>query len=275
MKLFIKVLFIIIFSVKSYADGISKYISNLIPGEGDTEFSIDLRENNSADFSLLAVREIDKTDSGNIFTQMSLFHTEKNSEDRIVGNLGFGSRSLSEDKTFLTGFNFFMDYDDNKNARTSLGLEARSAVLEFAYNQYFGIDDGVDEKVLDGYEMLLASQIPFMHWADLFLNTYEWKGRDRDDIKGIKMGSEMLLTPNINLELAFDDKDKKGLEDEWYAKIRFIHPARTEPSLKDGFISSVAWKENKDMSGDLLKKVKRNNKIMVEFKGASTISRTD
>ena len=97
MKLFIKVLFIIIFSVKSYADGISKYISNLIPGEGDTEFSIDLRENNSADFSLLAVREIDKTDSGNIFTQMSLFHTEKNSEDRIVGNLGFGSRSLSED----------------------------------------------------------------------------------------------------------------------------------------------------------------------------------
>ena len=38
------------------------------------------------------------------------------------------------------------------------------------------------------------------------------------------MGSEMLLTPNLNLELAYDDKDKKGLEDEWYAKVQFIHP---------------------------------------------------
>ena len=31
----------------------------------------------------------------------------------------------------------------------------------------------------------------------------------------------------------------------------------------------------KDMSGELLSKVKRNNKIVVEFKGTSTISRTD
>jgi hypothetical protein len=29
------------------------------------------------------------------------------------------------------------------------------------------------------------------------------------------------------------------------------------------------------MSGELLTKVKRNNKIMVEFKGSSTISRAD
>jgi len=40
-------------------------------------------------------------------------------------------------------------------------------------------------------------------------------------------------------------------------------------------ISQVAFKENKDMSGELLSKVKRSNKIMVEFKGTATISRTD
>ena len=44
------------------------------------------------------------------------------------------------------------------------------------------------------------------------LNTYDWEGKDRDDIKGTKMGSEMLLTSNINFEIAYDDKDKKGLE---------------------------------------------------------------
>ena len=254
---------------------VSEYVSNLIPGEGDTEVSIDLRENNKPDYSILAVREVQKTEDGNFFTQFSFFNTEKNNDERLVGNLGFGKRILSDDKTMMTGFNAFIDYDDIGNARSSFGLEARNAVLDFGYNYYFGIDDGTDEKVLDGYDFRLASQIPHMHWADIFINAYEWEGRDRDDIKGTKIGSELLLNPNLNLELAYDDKDKAGLNDEWYAKIMFIHPPRSGPSLQDGFLSSDAWKEEKDMSGELLTKVKRNNKIMVEFKGLSTISRTD
>ncbi len=261
-----------------YADvskNVSEYVSNLIPGNGHTEVSIDLRENNKPDYSILAVREVQKTEDGNFFTQFSFFNTEKNNDERLVGNLGFGKRILSDDKTMMTGFNAFIDYDDIGNARSSFGLEARNAVLDFGYNYYFGIDDGTDEKVLDGYDFRLASQIPHMHWADIFINAYEWEGRDRDDIKGTKIGSELLLNPNLNLELAYDDKDKAGLKDEWYAKIMFIHPPRSGPSLQDGFLSSDAWKEEKDMSGELLTKVKRNNKIMVEFKGSSTISRAD
>ena len=182
---------------------------------------------------------------------------------------------LNDDKTMMTGFNAFLDYDDIGNARSSLGVEARNAVLDFGYNYYIRIDDGTDEKVLDGYDLRLASQIPYMHWADIFVNAYEYDGRDRDDIKGRKLGSELLLNPNLNLELAYDDKDKEGLEDEWYAKIILIHPPRTGPSLQDGLFSNTAWKEEKDMSGELLTKVKRNNKIMVEFKGNATISRAD
>ena len=184
MNLILRFLAIILFSTNSFADGISQYISNLIPGEGDTEVSIDLRENHKPDYSILAVREIEKTETGNIFTQLSLFNTEKNNDERIVGNIGFGLRSLSEDKTILTGFNSFIDYDDNDNARMSVGVEGRSAVLEFWFNQYFGISDGKDEKVLDGYDLRLASQIPYLHWGDVFINAYEWEGRDRDDIKG-------------------------------------------------------------------------------------------
>ena len=73
----------------------------------------------------------------------------------------------------------------------------------------------------------------------------------------------------------YDDKDKIGLEDEWYTKIIYFHPPRSGPSLQDGFVNDDVWKEEKDMSGELLTKVQRNNKIMVEFKGLSTISRTD
>ncbi len=39
---------------------ISDFVSGIIPGDGYTETSVDLRENNSPDFSILAVREIDK-----------------------------------------------------------------------------------------------------------------------------------------------------------------------------------------------------------------------
>ena len=275
MNLLFRALAIVLFTANSFAEGVSQYISNLIPGEGDTEVSIDFRENHKPDYSILAVREIEKTETGNIFTQLSLFNTEKNNDERIVGNIGFGLRSLSEDKTILTGFNSFIDYDDNDNARMSIGVEGRSAVLEFWFNQYFGISDGKDEKVLDGYDLRLSSQIPYLHWGDFFINAYEWEGKDRDDIKGKKLGSELLLTPNINLEIAYDDKDKSGLDDEWYTKIIYFHPPRSGPSLQDGFLNDDVWKEEKDMSGELLTKVQRNNKIMVEFKGSSTISRTD
>ena len=77
-----------------------------------------------------------------------------------------------------------------------------------------------------------------------------------------------------NFEFAFDDKDKEGLDDEWYSKLNFVHPGKEGPTAMDG-VSDIAFKENRDMSGELLSKVKRSNKIFVEFKGTSTISRTD
>ena len=88
------------------------------------------------------------------------------------------------------------------------------------------------------------------------------------------LGTDMLLSSTMNLELAFDDKDKAGVEDEWYAKLQFFYPPREGATAKDG-ISDAMWREQKDMTGELLSKVRRNNKIMIEFKGNSTISRTD
>ena len=52
------------------ADVISEYISNLIPGDGDTEVSIDLRENYSPDFSILMVRELSSDTNENTFTPL-------------------------------------------------------------------------------------------------------------------------------------------------------------------------------------------------------------
>ena len=262
-----------------YADvskNVSEYVSNLIPGNGHTEVSIDLRENNKPDYSILGVREILELDSGNIFTQFSLFNTEQNNSERIIGNLGIGSRKLLNSDTLMIGMNAFIDQDFNEShKRGSFGFEVRNSVLDFNGNMYRSLQDTTKEIILDGWDYRLAGQVPYVHWSKIFINSYEWDGVLREDIKGMKIGSEMVLSPISILELAYDDKDKKGLEDEWYAKIQFIYPPKNNgPTALDG-ISDLAWKESKDMSGELLSKVQRNNKIMIEFKGSSTISRTD
>ena len=283
MKRLIIILVTLIFCISAQAADLSKkisettsgYISNLIPGEGTTEVSIQLRENYKPDFSILGVRELDRTDSKNTFIQFSLFNTEKLNKERYVGNLGMGKRFLSEDTYTLTGFNAFLDYDHYGNTRASIGAEIKNAVIGLHSNYYKKIDNGsVDEEVLDGYDIELKSQIPYLHWADIFYNSYKWDGVARDDIEGSKIGTEMLLTPNLALEAAYDDKDKKGLEDEYYAKIVFVHPPREGVTAQDG-VSSDIWKKEKDMSDEMLAKVKRNNKIMIEFKGTGSISRLD
>ena len=46
------------------SDFISEYVSNMIPGDGLTEVSIQLRENYKPDFSILGVRELKKLEDG-------------------------------------------------------------------------------------------------------------------------------------------------------------------------------------------------------------------
>ena len=278
-KTLISIILYLFLTSMVYADvskNVSEYVSNLIPGNGHTEVSIDLRENNKPDYSILGVREILELDSGNIFTQFSLFNTEQNNSERIIGNLGIGSRKLLNNDTLMIGMNAFIDQDFNEShKRGSFGLEVRNSVLDFNGNMYRSFQDTTKEIILDGWDYRLAGQVPYVHWSKIFINSYEWDGVLREDIKGMKIGSEMVLSPISILELAYDDKDKKGLEDEWYAKIQFIYPPKNNgPTALDG-ISDLAWKENKDMSGELLSKVQRNNKIMIEFKGSATISRTD
>ena len=109
----------IILTTYAFSNSVSEYISNLIPGEGDTEVSIDLRENHSPDYSILLVREIDRNENSNYFTQMSLFNTEKNNDERITANFGLGKRFLSDDKFSLTGLNLFLE----NTAKTQLDIE--------------------------------------------------------------------------------------------------------------------------------------------------------
>ena len=251
-------------------------IQELIPGQGLTEVSMQLRENYDPDFSILAVRELNRNNNGNTFLQVSLFNTDVQEKERFTGNLGLGKRFLSDDKFLMTGFNAFLDYDSYGNTRGSIGGELKNATFGLTSNYYKKIKDGKDfEKVLDGYDVQLTSQIPHLHWANVYVIHYKYFRVDRDDVEGSKYGSELSLLPSFNLEVAYDDKTKKGLEDEYYVKLNYVYPPREKiPTALDG-VSKTMWVVKKDMTDQLLTKVKRQNKIMVEMSGAATISRLD
>ena len=65
------------------------------------------------------------------------------------------------------------------------------------------------------------------------------------------------------------------LKDEYYAKLIFVYPPKTKGATALDGISKLMWVEEKDMTDQLLTKVKRQNKIFVELSGAATISRLD
>ena len=118
---------------------ISDFISNLIPGEGITETSVEINDadNDSINFSILGVRNLGKTDDTNFFTQFSLKNEEKNSSGRLTGNLGFGYRSLNEDQSFMHGANAFLDGDIFEgHKRLGLGWESKSSLVDLSTNYY-------------------------------------------------------------------------------------------------------------------------------------------
>lgn len=271
----------------SYADvkqnilnSAAEKVSNMIPGEGITEVSLDYNDGDEdqINFSILGVRDIEKTDSSNFFTQFSLMNSEVNGTNRIFTNIGLGNRVLTDDKSMMLGANVFFDTDLlEKHKRASLGIEAKAHMLDLNLNFYEALSntvtvDKTDEKVLRGHEFGIASQVPYMPWAKLHYTDYLWeKDQASTDTEGKIYSLEMQVSPSISIEGSLDKSGNTGVDDETSFGIAFIYPPKeNEPSAQDG-LSKVAF-EKRDMSKELSKKVRRNNKIVLETQGTIIVT---
>ena len=275
-KLIIFILSLCIFTTSNAKD-VSEFFSNIVPGEGLTEAKIDLTDANDGEptINLLMLRDIDKTDSSNLFTQFSLQTQDVGQNDlRYIGNLGFGYRILNEDSSLMLGTNIFYDRDlENKHERGSLGLEARGGNLEASLNFYEGISsqDIVDkrkEQSLGGYDLNISSQIPYMPWARFNYTSYEW---DADlatvNTKGTKYSSEFNLTSSLIFEFEYDESGNTGGDDISSSKILFVYPPRdNNPTISTGISSEAFTYAN--VSDKLSSKVKRKNKLVIETQGS-------
>ena len=278
MKILISLIFSSLLALNANAESLSEKISNLIPGEGLTEASIQINEDDNPDIEILAVRDLSSDEYSNTFTQFSLHTQETNGHDRFIGNLGFGYRMLSDDKSNLFGVNVFFDNDfEAEHRRGSIGLEVKGAYLDLTVNSYYALTDsknykGTAEEVLSGQTINLASQIPYAPWANLNLQSYSWENvKASSDTEGYTVSIESYLTPSLALEVKNDYNDNAAVDDEFTYKLTYNYPPRGDgKSMQDGL--SKLFFEKQNMEAKLKDKVKRDNNIVIEIQGSVIIT---
>ena len=283
MKIFISIIISSLIAFNANAENISQKLSNfldgLIPGEGVTDVSIQVHEEDNPDIEILTNRSLDKTDDSNRFIQMSLHTQDTNNKDRLITNLGYGYRELSDDNSFMYGANAFIDIESEGHMRASLGLEAKGKILDLNANFYEAISgteniDGMDEEVLSGYQFNLTTQMPYMPWSTLNIQNYYFENiKASNDTEGNKISLEMNLTPTLQFDISQDFSDTTGVDDETDFKLSLRYPpTENKPNLQDGFISNVAF-EKANMKDKLVQKVRRDNNLTVEIQGAVILTK--
>ena len=266
--------------LSSMSSGIASSIASIIGGQGDTEVQFSAKEDNKPQFTIMTVRPISVHPGKDAwFVQLQLSNTQIRSQSRLTTNVGLGYRTLSDNKKSMIGGNVFVDYDEEGNSRYSLGFEFRTTVFEILINHYEAISGqktvgNFKERALDGNDMSINGQIPYLPWAKINLMHYEWKKvNNSKNSKGDKLSLDLLLTPNVVLELGVDDNNIQKKDN--FAKLSFVFPPREGPAASTDFIADEAFPGG-DMSSQLLSKVKRSNKITLESEGVGvTISRLD
>ena len=255
--------------------GISSALENFIGGEGDTEVQIVTGEDYHPEFSIMTVRPLATHPGVDAwFVQLQLNDTKIRGKGRLSTNLGVGYRKLSESKNSFTGANLFIDYDAEGNARSSVGLELRSSAFEVIANYYQALSGSVtvgsySERSLDGSDISIVGEIPYLPWASIVANHYEWKAnKNSKSSKGDKLSLELAITPSLIVDIGYDDNNIHGTSN--FAKIMFVYPPRERVTATTNLVGEKAFSQI-DMSDELLSKVRRSNKQIIESEGTGVV----
>ncbi len=253
---------------------ISEKVSDLIPGDGITEVSIEKRSSEDFNFSILGVRDILYNNNSNFFTQFGLFNSQVFNDDRVTGNLGLGYRVLTPDENFLLGLNTFYDQEiKGVHSRMSIGAEIKASIIDINANNYMKVTDmklinDTKEQVLSGFDFNVSTQLPYSPWAILTYREYEYKTeKSSSDIEGEEYSLGLDINPTLVLDLKVDNSKNQSTDNVYSAKINFVYPPKeNKKTMVDGFSEDRYEKEN--MKDKLRAKVIRNNRLVIEQQGA-------
>ncbi|MDA7692734.1 inverse autotransporter beta domain-containing protein [Alphaproteobacteria bacterium] len=252
-------------TLQVFEDGFNSLFSN-------TELTIEGRTKSDPNFTLLTIQPISESEDKKDLTFFQGSILRQNNRDTI--NLGIGYRQLSDDEKWIYGVNAFHDYDNTyEHSRMSLGAELRSSAFEINANKYFATSgaktgkDGNTERALDGYELEVGGQVPYIPSAKVFVKNWKWDGYQTSDTKGNTYSIQINapIAPNITLEAGTKDFDT-GTDIDFVNltyKIGLGGGKSQQDELVQNLIAEQAF-NNTSMKKKMLDKVRRKNQIVIQ-----------
>lgn len=244
---------------------------------GDVDVSINGLLGGKPQFQASSIRPIYESEDlrDTFFSQATL----GSYDSRHTLNFGLGYRRMSADEHWLLGVNAFYDHEfPYDHRRASLGLEARSSVIEFNTNRYFALSDwkvgrdGLNEAALGGYDLELGLTMPYVPGAKLYHKEFTWYSVDGiADVTGGETSLQLhgdLWVPGLSLEVGATRYDgaRKGRN---FVQISYNFPPK---GTKGGSFVSREMYSFSSMKNRRLDKVRRQNTIVKQFQGRGTIT---
>ena len=198
------------------------------------------------------------------FTQQRI---SRASDSGTTLNVGVGYRRISKDDRRLYGAHLFYDHRFlNRHDRLSAGLEYMSGESEFRFNWY---GSASDERVLDanlhtlervanGYTLEYGKTFKNARWARVYVEGYHWNQERQADKNGLRIGSEMQLTPRVSVDMGYNKPEHSS--GGAYGKITF----RLAGAPMAWYGGKHRLEESATVRDKMLNLVRRTNTVFVE-----------
>ena len=198
------------------------------------------------------------------FTQQRI---SRASDTGTTLNVGLGYRRISKDDRRLYGAHLFYDHRFlNRHDRLSAGLEYMSGESEFRFNWY---GSASDERVLDanlhtlervsnGYTLEYGKTFKNARWARVYVEGYHWNQDRQADKNGLRIGSEMQLTPRVSVDMGYNKPEHSS--GGAYGKITF----RLAGAPMAWYGGKHRLEQSATVRDKMLNLVRRTNTVFVE-----------
>ena len=198
------------------------------------------------------------------FTQQRI---SRASDTGTTLNVGVGYRRISKDDRRLYGAHLFYDHRFlNHHDRLSAGLEYMSGESEFRFNWY---GSASDERVLDanlhtlervsnGYTLEYGKTFKNARWARVYVEGYHWNQDRQADKNGLRIGSEMQLTPRVSVDMGYNKPEHSS--GGAYGKITF----RLAGAPMAWYGGKHRLEQSATVRDKMLNLVRRTNTVFVE-----------
>jgi hypothetical protein len=204
-----------------------------------------------------------KTDT--VFTQINVASSAQTESPTGTSNVGLGYRKLIE-RDLMVGVHGFYDRDWTQTVdRASADAELRWRAFNMAINYYAAQNDDGATQPLDGYDIAIGTQVPYLPWAQTTFARSDLFTDDETMSETYSAGMKLDLIKYLQLEAAVrgDGRDTEA----GMVKLNFnLLPGQWGPQRRTAFghapISDTIL-EARDLRMATLDRVKRDNTIQI------------